>query len=151
MMTANSIYVGSEVEGPAIGQQTIFIPKGAMEQIAAYKVVNYMEENGINRIRFGAGKHYGLCDADIALIQTLPQDYEIQAEISAADFTLIHNRSWEELVCVDFILVITHPHATFVEHVKTVSDDHVMWMEIADKYFTNKTDKRYKKIKELIL
>jgi hypothetical protein len=64
-------FIGKEAEGEDRGENTIFIPYGAIESCGMDAVRRLILQSSVRRLYFGAGNRRGLGEDDISLITQL--------------------------------------------------------------------------------
>lgn len=145
-MVGTNAFVGPEVEGPDRGTPTMFIPCDSVPEDKIPKAIAAAQERGIKRFYFGAGEQRGFSQTDIKFMgKLIGKGNQILAEIEPRHLPEVRNLPLLISASVEMILVVEHPGAVLVEHLKLMDDKRIHWHKLQEDTFvtTELKDKLY--------
>ena len=115
------LFIGTEIEGNKKGIKTLFV--GDIPIIDIKKIINFLIDQKINRIYFGADNYRRLPDNFNYFVELCPDNISIVAEIKNPTDAIRHNKR------VDFVLYIDIDN---IQEIKTIQDKKLTWTRLTD-------------------
>lgn len=152
------IYLGKEIEGKDLGEQTLFIPRGSVASLGVLKVHDKIKQLGCLRIYFGAKERRGLDIEDLTLINLLLKEkrygkkYQILAEVT--DFEWCFRADPYLISHIEIIFVVKVPNtetSVTVQHIKIEDKFDVHWYKCPLPVITDLNNPEYEKDVKVII
>ena len=159
-MITEKPFIGVEVEGSKIGEDSIFIPCNSIKSITYFKDI-LTKYNFIKRLYFGAGEQFGLSVIEQGCIRylmnnSLVSQYKLVLEINSME--QIEEIGDDILSVVDVVYVAStakndgrynRNKAQWIKTVKLVDNIDVFWFDIDKLFISSVSDPLYYRDKEI--
>lgn len=156
-MIGNRPFIGTEVEGPAKGIQTLFIPNHSVKRESIPAILALVEKHKY-RVYFGAGNITGMDPVCVDLASALINKHvTVVAEVQLGDLPVIESIYDREpsIQFIEFVLTIplsyANPMLEKIEHIKLIDKQKLYWFSVGNIQLTQTDDPLYNEDKTIEL